>query len=134
MWILKRCCDVAPIPCVLYSLVEAIVQITSVKPDLIHQHCSYDFKNHSLACFLSKIVDKSRALLESGSSKDCLQKNEFAEQIALKMTDFMATVHFTPSYKLPPCLVLSKASTCLQKFFNFVCKIAISSNISTNQG
>jgi hypothetical protein len=134
MWILKRCCDIAPIPCVLYSLVEAIVQITSSKPDLINQHCSYDFKNHLSACFLSKIVDKSRILLESSASKDCLLKTNFAVQIALKMTDFMDTVHFTPSFKLPPCLVLTKASSCLQNLFNLVGKVAISSNISTTQG
>jgi hypothetical protein len=134
MWIIKRCCDIAPIPCVLYSLVEAIVQITSTKPDLINQHCSYDFKNHPLACFLSKIVNKSRTLLESSASKDCQQKTNFAVQIALRMADFMDAVHFTPSYKLPPCLALSKASCCLQNLFNLVGKIAISSNISTIQG
>jgi hypothetical protein len=134
MWIIKRCCDVTPIPCVLYSLVEAIAQITSSKPDLINQHCSYDFKNHPSACFLSKIIDKSRKLLQSSTSKECQQKKNFALQIALKMTDFMDTVHFTPSYQLPPCLILSKASCCLQNLFNLVGKISISSNISTDQG
>lgn len=135
MWILKRCCDIVPIPCVLYSLVEAIVQITATKPDLINQHCSYDFKNHHLNCFLSKIVDKSRILLKaSSSSKDCQLKTSFAVQMALKMTDFMDTVHFTPSYKLPPCLLLSKASSCLQNLFKLVGTVAISSNISTHQG
>ena len=134
MWIIKRCCDITPIPCVLYCLVEAIAQITSSKPDLINQHCSYDFKNHPSACFLSKIVDKSRKLLGSSASKDCQQKTNFAVQLALKMTDFMNTVHFTPSFKLPPCLVLSKASCCLQNLFTLVGKISISSNISTDQG
>jgi len=130
-------------------LIEATECILAANAHFLQQQFSSEAKNHSAKCFLGKILEKLRFLLDANSNpsfpskldprhsvpfEDCRGKRKFSVVVAFKMAQLMAAVHFTPAIKLPPCLALHNFSTCLKTIFHLTAKLSISEWTKTLAG